>query len=80
VRVSEQGGLRASISTYAGDPATLELFDISGRRLAREVVPFAPGGASTVEVAPGSHLKAGVYFVRLAQGQEKQTEKVVVLR
>jgi hypothetical protein len=80
VRVSEQGGLRAAISTYSGDPATLELFDVSGRRLAREVVPFAPGGASTVEVAPGSHLKAGVYFVRLAQRQEKRTEKIVVMR
>jgi hypothetical protein len=80
VRVSEQGGLHAAISTYPGDPATLELFDISGRRLAREVVTFAPGGARTVDLAPAGRLRAGVYFVRLVQRQEKRLEKIVLVR
>jgi hypothetical protein len=80
VLVSEHGGLRAAISTYTGDPATLELFDLAGRRLAREVVTFAPGGASTVQLVPRSHLKTGVYFVRLVQRQEAMTQKIVVVR
>jgi hypothetical protein len=79
VRMGAGGKLRAAIFVYSGDPATIELFDVSGRRLAREVVAFSRGETRTVELTPGSMLRAGVYFVRLSQRGEGRMEKVIVL-
>jgi hypothetical protein len=59
-------------------PATLELFDLSGRRLrSREVGSLSPGSHRVS--FPGARLDPGLYFVRLTQGTERRSARVVVL-
>ena len=69
-----------SFSLVSSDPATLEVYDLHGRRvLARDLGPLE---ARTHEVrleAPGA-LAAGVYTVRLRQGAHVATARAVVIR
>jgi hypothetical protein len=59
--------------------AHVDLFDISGRRIARrELNPVAAGMYEVRFDANG--LGAGVYLVRLGQGSRSATAKVCVVR
>jgi len=55
--------------------ATLELVDVRGRVLARADVE----ASGAVELAPGRVPAAGLYFVRLVQGVEQVSQRVVRL-
>ncbi len=75
----------------AGDPvvhfalpsdasATLELFDLNGRLiLSHEVGSLGPG-AHDVNLSPHGRLPAGVYAIRLRQGQEMATARAAIIR
>jgi len=72
------GTFRVSLAVQDGLPATLELLDVLGRRVtSRE---FAPSGGSLIEVElkPGATPAAGIYLVRLRQGDRSETRRVVV--
>ena len=59
-------------------PATLEVFDLAGRVVAR---PYNGELINTASFAwDTSDLSAGVYFLRLTQGSEVTTAKVTVIR
>ncbi len=61
-------------------PASLSLWDISGRRLrSREVGPLG-GGRHVLNVAEGLTLAPGVYILRLERAGQVVTERVSVLR
>ena len=61
-------------------PATLELMDVSGRRvMTREVGQFG-AGAHTLRLDGERTLPAGVYFVRLTQGARSISTRGVILR
>jgi len=62
----ERGRLRASLMLPAAGAATIEIFDLGGRRQAERRIESPASGAQTVEWdAPG--LASGVYFARLTQ-------------
>ena len=73
------GVLRIAFALPSTEPATLELIDVAGRRIARrDVGALGPGEH---ELGLGSpHLKAGLYFVRLTQAGEVLNARVVLMR
>ncbi len=69
--------LRVEFSLEEGPGATLELLEVTGRRVAtREVGSLGPG-RHQLELRG---LPAGVYLVRLTQGNRMRTTKALVLR
>jgi hypothetical protein len=60
-------------------PATLDLLDLGGRRvLSRAVGEWGPG-THNVPLTSGERLRPGVYFVRLTQGGDSKSKRIVVL-
>ena len=69
-----------AFSLAGGEPATLEVFDLSGRRiLSREVGSLGPG-AHSFDLSSGVRLAAGVYHLRLIQGNRSATRRAVIIR
>lgn len=70
---------RVSFSLPARGHTTLELIDVSGRRLrTREWDDLAPGSHS-VDLGDRADLNAGVYWVRLTHGAKTISRKVTLL-
>jgi hypothetical protein len=62
----------------SSEPASLELFDVAGRRIAARDVGSLGPGVHAVELAPGSRVRTGVYLLRLTQsGAERRMRAVV---
>jgi len=72
------GRLRVELTLADGAPATLELLDITGRRLAVENVAATAPGPLTLEIR--RRFAAGVYLVRLTQGAEVRAAKAVIVQ
>ena len=72
-------GLMVAFELPSLGEATLELFDIGGRRLARDEVSSYGVGRHTVDVVAGRRVAAGLYFVRLTQGSVVLNARVAVL-
>ena len=69
------GSFRISVQTdNTGLPATLRVTDLVGRIVEQKSVP----GQGTV-LTIGTEYKAGIYFVELAQGDKRETLKLVKL-
>jgi hypothetical protein len=73
------GALTVSLTLPTSDPATLEVIDVTGRRVAGRSVGSLGRGRHTVHAAENLRLAPGVYFVRLRQGRHVRTARVVVL-
>jgi hypothetical protein len=77
--VARDGALTVSLALPAAAPATLELYDVSGRRWAsRRLAPAAPG-ALEVELRGAQPLRAGVYFIRLRQDAQSASLRTVIV-
>jgi Kelch motif protein/galactose oxidase-like protein len=75
-----EDGVAVRFSLPGKDAATLELFDLGGRRIAsREVGSLGPG-EHLVPLTERLHLSAGVYLIRLTQGGRALTAKACVVR
>ena len=73
-------GVSVRFSLPGNDAATLELFDLKGRRVAaREVGSLGPG-EHLVPLSERLNLAAGVYLVRLTQGHRTLTAKACVVK
>ena len=73
--------LRVSFSLPDDGPATLELLDVTGRRLLSREVSAQPAGPVEVELDRDvAGLAPGVYVVRLRQGGRVAATKVCVVR
>src|SRR5262245_30259466 len=59
-------------------PATLELLDVSGRRVRERTVSGL--GEQTIDLGSGEPLRAGVYLIRLTQGGKSSVSRVTVVR
>lgn len=75
-----EGDLRVAFSLPAEGGATLELFDLRGRLLARREVGAMGAGEHRVSLDDGRHVRAGVYLVRLVRGDIVLTAKACVIR
>jgi hypothetical protein len=72
--------LRVALSLASAEPATLEVFDTSGRRLvSREVGRLGPG-PHLVDLDADRALSSGCYFVRLRQSSREITRKALILK
>jgi hypothetical protein len=59
-------------------PASLELLDVLGRRwLGREVGSLGPG-PHQIEIATTEQMPAGLYFLRLVQGDRVASGRVAI--
>jgi len=63
----------------SGEPARVELVDVSGRLLARQEVVGANGAGARIVLSPGRKLASGVYLIRLVQGHAACVRRVVLL-
>jgi len=60
-------------------PATLEVFDIAGRRLWSREVGGLGSGEHVVRLGDRASLPAGVYLARLVRGDRTATARVIVI-
>jgi hypothetical protein len=76
---ARSGQLPLRFSLGSGGPASLELFDVAGRRIsARALEGFGPG-THTIDLGEGQRLGPGLYLVRLRQGDGASVVRVTVL-
>jgi hypothetical protein len=72
------GALRVEFALDGTGEATLELVDVTGRRVTvRDLGSLGPGRHA---LDLGVHLPAGIYVVRLTQGARALVRKAIVLR
>ncbi|MEZ5066912.1 MAG: FlgD immunoglobulin-like domain containing protein [bacterium] len=74
---------RVRFALPAGAPASLDIVDVSGRRV-RTLAQDLPAGAGEIvwdrRDDAGHAAAAGAYFVRLVQGDESRVAKTIVVR
>jgi len=73
-----RGPLTVSLALPAAEPATLQLFDLAGRRVAEREVGTLGAGRHLVRLDPGAWIAPGVYLLRLTQGARTATARAVV--
>jgi hypothetical protein len=70
------GDITLAVRTDQAGPATLWLTDVLGRQLGQQVLTLAPG-TITLPLVGAAALAPGVYLVRVRQGEQQQTLKLV---
>jgi hypothetical protein len=73
------GGLLVRFTIPQPRPVALELFDLAGRRLRVVDAGTLGVGEHVLELDPERRLEAGIYFVTLTDGRERQSARAVVL-
>jgi hypothetical protein len=73
------GPLNVAFSLPSSDPARLEMIDISGRVVRTRDVGNMGAGHHLVALGQGNELSAGIYWLRLSQGQHTLTTKATVV-
>jgi hypothetical protein len=67
-------------SLPSNGPATLEVFDVAGRRIvSRQVRDLGPG-QHVVRLGDATAIRSGIYFIRLSSAGRRLTQKTVVIR
>jgi hypothetical protein len=79
VQPSPGSAIRAvRFSLADGSPASLDLFDVAGRKVISREVGSLGAGAHELQLDPGLHLAPGVYALRLCQSGRQLTTRVVL--
>ena len=73
-----RGELRVAYTATAGVPASIELWDIAGRRLHRQSIEGVAARAELQITLPAG-LAAGVYLLRLTQGTLSTSTRVALI-
>jgi hypothetical protein len=76
---SRASALRVQFTLPTNEPAQLELYDLSGRRLRTQDVGALGAGTHVVNLSAGSRIAPGLYLVRLTQGSASRTSRAVVV-
>lgn len=74
-----RGPLAVAFTLPDEAPATLELIDVAGRRLATRAVGALGPGRHVVPLAGPSARASGVYFIRLCHGGRRLVARAVIL-
>ena len=69
-----------SLALPRGNAPQVDMYDVMGRRLQRQTFPGLEPGEQTVRMSVPGWLPSGVFFLRLAQGSEARSAKVVFIR
>jgi hypothetical protein len=72
------GPLRIGLSLVSTRTATLEIFDVRGRRLSARVLPSMPIGDQVLDCIDCAGLPAGLYWLRLSQDHQAATARIVL--
>lgn len=72
--------LRVNFSLRNSKPATLSLFDLSGRQIESRGVEALGPGWHTVTLGERSNLPAGMYLIRLSQDGRSLTSRATLVR
>lgn len=75
-----KGGARVSFSLSSAQPATLELYDVTGRHVASEDVGMLGPGLHEVNLVKGGGTANGIYWARLRQGPRVSVKRFLILR
>ncbi|HTO92468.1 MAG TPA: T9SS type A sorting domain-containing protein, partial [Candidatus Sulfotelmatobacter sp.] len=71
--------LTVAFSLASAEPARLELYDVSGRRVSARDVGTLGAGYHVIGLAQGHRLAAGLYVMRLTQGARVATVRAAVV-
>ena len=74
------GDLNVAFSLATRAAGTLELLDVTGRRIAWRELGSLAAGSHVVRMSETAALSPGVYWLRLAQGARVATARVAVIR
>lgn len=77
---AEGGVLSVHFTLPSVAPASLALYDVSGRQVQKLDVGALGAGVNVVELRPQATLAAGVYLLRLTQGPRVVTRRVALIR
>jgi hypothetical protein len=78
--VARGGALAVSLALPSTAPATLEAYDVTGRRWASERLEPSAAGALDVELRGTHSLRAGVYFLKLRQAEASISRRFVIVK
>ena len=73
------GALRIEFALSRSEPATLDVFDLVGRRVAHRELA-ASSGARSITLDEGASLAPGLYLVKLTQGDLQIARRAIVAR
>ena len=76
----EKGQPVVAFSLPVAGPATLEVYDVQGRIVVRREVGSLGVGLHRVKLDARGALPAGVYSLRLRQGERQAITRAVVMR
>ncbi len=71
--------LSVAFTLAEAGPATLELYDVNGRRVAEHAVGALGLGEHSLRMGDTLGLSAGIYWLRLTQGAKQATARVAVV-
>ena len=74
-----RGTLHVAFTLASAAGARLELFDVNGRRVAIRELGLLGAGQHAVVLTEASRLRAGLYLMRLSQGEASRNRRIVVL-
>jgi len=74
-----QQDLRVSFGLPDAQPARIDVFNVSGRRVATQEVGSLGPGLHTVTLGERTTLPSGVYLFRLTQGDKSQTARAILV-
>jgi Secretion system C-terminal sorting domain/Galactose oxidase, central domain len=74
------GELNVRVTLPDAAHATVELLDVTGRRVSSSEVGSLGAGQHTISLTDGKHMTPGIYLVRLTHGASARTLRVAVLR
>ena len=73
------GPIQVWLTLPSRERATLDLLDVAGRRVARREVGQLGPGTHLVTLTPSPTPRAGLYFLRLTQGDRELKGRVAVI-
>jgi hypothetical protein len=59
---------------------TVEVFDVTGRRVHRHTIQVTERGPQKIQAGAGATIKPGAYFVRVTQGSQIASQKILVAK
>jgi hypothetical protein len=76
---STSGALMIGFTLAGREPARLELWDIAGRLIESRQIPEPGPGHQTLRLGQRRRLAAGMYMIRLTQGQRSRSARALVI-
>jgi hypothetical protein len=72
--------VRVTFALVRPGPVTVEMFDVTGRRVLQQELGDLASGEHTTSLGSGSQVAAGLYVVRLRQGTSTSIRRVLLLQ